>query len=113
MKLAIEYAPLYLTNQVPGNALREIVIKFGQIYRAFGIPKIGSVLRLYFNNPLAYNYRGWPDIVVADPNNPHCIEVKTTDKLHLNQIVTIPDLIHEANVPTKIIRLISIRSQVE
>lgn len=78
---------------------------FDEMYRALGVEKVKSLLRMYFSNPLAYNYRGWPDLFVVGKQSAHCIEVKTTDKLHLNQLVTIPDLVTCAGLPVKVIRL--------
>lgn len=78
---------------------------FDEMYRSLRIEKVKSLLRMYFANPLAYNYRGWPDLFVAGKQGAYCIEVKTTDKLHLNQLVTIPDLVRCAGLPVKVIRL--------
>jgi hypothetical protein len=78
---------------------------FDEMYRALGVEKVKALLKMYFANPLAYNYRGWPDLFVAGEQGAYCIEVKTTDKFHLNQLVTIPDLVNCAGLPVKVIRL--------
>lgn len=90
-----------MTHKSPSQ-LFEVI---DEMYRALGIEKVKSLLRMYFSNPLAYNYRGWPDLFVADRWNAHCIEVKTTDKLHLNQLITIPDLVSCVGLSVRVVRL--------
>ena len=96
----------YLSRQITDETSDQIFTRFDQIYRALGLEKVRCLLRMYFADPLAYNYRGWPDLFVADPENPYCIEIKTTDNLNLNQLVTIPDLVNLAGIPVKVVRLI-------
>ena len=103
----------YLSRQVPGETADQIFTQFDKIYRALGLEKVRCLLRMYFANPLAYNYRGWPDLFVADPKGPYCIEVKTTDKLNLNQLVTIPDLMTLAGIPVKVVRLLDIDNRID
>lgn len=90
-----------ITDKTPS----QLFSLFDEIYSALGIETVKALLKMYFTNPLAYNYRGWPDLFVAEKQNAYCIEVKTTDKLHLNQLVTIPDLVSCVGLPVKVIRL--------
>ena len=83
----------------------QIADQFDEIYRALGVEKVKSVIRMYFANPLAYNYRGWPDLFVIENKSAYCVEVKTTDRLHLNQLVTIPDLVQYTDIPVRVVRL--------
>jgi hypothetical protein len=78
---------------------------FNEMFIALGIEKVKELLRMCFANLLAYHYRGWPDLFVAGKNGAYCIEVKTTDKLHLSQLITIPDLISFVGLPVKVIQL--------
>lgn len=78
---------------------------FDDMYRALGIDMVRSILKMYFSNPLAYSFKGWPDLFVVGGQGAYFIEVKTIDKLHLNQLVTIPDLIHHTGVSVGVMRL--------
>jgi len=83
----------------------QIVDIFDDMYRALGLEKVKSLIRMFFSNPLAYNYRGWPDLFVIEGTSAYCIEVKTTDRLHINQLITIPDLVQYTNIPVRVVRL--------
>ena len=74
------------------------------IFNALGERNIRRIIEMYFSNPLAY-YRGWPDIIVTGDKHAHFIEVKTTDTLHLSQLITIPDLVSWTGIPVKCVRL--------
>ncbi|MCB0197065.1 MAG: hypothetical protein KDJ65_34270 [Anaerolineae bacterium] len=89
------------TNDTP----QQILTLFDKIFRSLGVDRVKKLLRMYFSNPLAYSYRGWPDLFVIEKQNAYCIEVKTTDKLHLNQLVTIPDLVVVAGLSVHVVKL--------
>ena len=95
----------FLQTIVMNETSSQLYKLFDEMYRTLGIEKVKAVLKMYFTNPLAYNYRGWPDLFVAREQGAYFIEVKTTDKLHLNQLVTIPDLVNCADLAVKIIQL--------
>ena len=96
----------YLETIIMDETPTQVVMLFEKIFRSLGLNKVKAVLRMYFSNPLAYNYRGWPDLFVMENERAYFIEVKTTDKLHLNQLVTIPDMINIAGLTVEIVRLI-------
>ena len=64
---------------------------------AVGEPRLSAVLAQVFTDPYSY-YRGWPDLMIVDRSG-RCrmVEVKTTDRMHYSQIVTIPDMKAERN----------------
>ena len=95
----------FLQTLITDRPLSRLYALFEAMYRSLTVERVRSLLRMYFANPLAYNYRGWPDLFVAQNHAPYCIEVKTTDKLHLNQLVTIPDLVKYTGLPVKVVRL--------
>jgi len=97
----------FLQTLIMDETPLQIVTLLDEMYRALGLSKIKSLIRMYYANPLAYNYRGWPDLFLNDTDNDsaYCVEVKTTDRLHINQLVTIPDLVQYTNIPIKVIRL--------
>jgi len=83
----------------------QVLMRFDRIYRSLGLEKIKIIIQKYFENPLAYNFRGWPDLFIIDNSLPSFLEVKTSDRLHINQLITIPDLIQDNGIPVKVVRL--------
>ena len=58
-------------------------------YDAVGIVPLERVARKFASNP--YQFRnGWPDLTLVKGSEVRFIEVKTGDKLHRSQLVTIP-----------------------
>lgn len=50
---------------------------------------LAKVAKKFSEDP--YTYRnGWPDLIIVKDKEVRFIEVKTTDKLHKNQLLTIP-----------------------
>lgn len=41
---------------------------------------------------------GWPDLVVLDNRRLYFVEVKTTDKLHVSQIITFTEVLEQTNI---------------
>lgn len=97
----------FLQSILMEETLLQIANVFNEMYRALGVEKVKSLIRMYFSNPLAYNYRGWPDLFVIENDFAYCVEVKTSDRLNINQLVTIPDLVGMTNIPVRIVRLIT------
>jgi hypothetical protein len=95
----------FLQKIIMDETPSQIVNLFDDIYRALGVEKVKSLIRMYFANPLAYNYRGWPDLFVIENDSTYFVEVKTTDRLHLNQLVTISDLTQYTEIPVRVVRL--------
>lgn len=59
------------------------------LYEALGNKFLADIAKMYFLNPAAPS-GGWPDITAIDRNNNvKLFEVKTSDKLHRSQIITI------------------------
>jgi hypothetical protein len=59
------------------------------LYEALGNKVIVDIAKMFFMDPAAFG-SGWPDITAIDRNNNiKLFEVKTTDKLHRSQIITI------------------------
>ena len=59
------------------------------LYEALGNRVLVDVAKMFFLDPAAFG-SGWPDITAIDRNNNvKLFEVKTSDKLHRSQIITI------------------------
>lgn len=55
----------------------------------------------------AYAFRaGWPDLAISDGSKLRLIEIKTTDKLHSNQKITISDLLLPLGLSISVTQLI-------
>lgn len=56
----------------------------------------------------AHEHRnGWPDLTLVKDGHLKFVEVKTTDKLHHSQFVTIPALIREIDADVSVLQLLS------
>jgi len=95
----------FLTPLLEEYSENYVLLLFDSIFRSLGVEKVKKIILKYFDNPLAYNFRGWPDLFVIENQLSCFVEVKTTDRLHINQLVTIPDLIQANGIPIKIVRL--------
>ena len=81
---------------------------YEDVVDSLGVAGLRRLVEMFFSNPLAYS-RGWPDILVTGENEPYFIEVKTTDKLHLSQLITVPDLMSWTGILVKCVRLKPVR----
>jgi hypothetical protein len=70
-----------------------------------GEPRLSAIAAKVFSEPFAY-YHGWPDVMLLDSDGKlSFIEVKTTDKLHYGQIITMVDMREAANLNIRVMRL--------
>jgi hypothetical protein len=72
-----------------------------ELFRALGNARCTAIARRFLEDPYAYS-KGWPDLVWVDGSRVGLIEVKTTDRLHPSQIITIPDMREVANLPVEV-----------
>ena len=72
---------------------------------AVGRPRLSAIAAQIFTDPYSY-YHGWPDLTILDSAG-RCefVEVKTTDRLHYGQIVTMGDMRHAAGLDIRVLRL--------
>lgn len=61
------------------------------LFRALGNARCAAIARCFLEDPYAYS-KGWPDLVWVDDSRVGLIEVKTTDRLHPSQIITICEM---------------------
>jgi len=81
---------------------------YRDIFTYLGVEKIKKIIRLVISNPNLYS-KGWPDIIVLDREFPYFVEVKTTDKLHLSQIITMGEIINKIEIPIYCVRIKTIK----
>lgn len=63
-----------------------------------------EIARLFFTDPHAY-VKGWPDLTVVESGQVRFIEVKTSDRLHVSQIITIGEMKNAAGLNMAVTRL--------
>ena len=76
---------------------------YKSLYSFLGVEFIRKLIKFIIHNPFYYS-TGWPDIVVLE-KKPYFIEVKTTDKFHMSQIITMRDVMQKADIPIKCVRV--------
>ena len=76
---------------------------YKNLYSFLGIEFIRKLIKLIIYNPQNYA-TGWPDIVVLE-KEPYFIEVKTTDRFHISQIITMRDVIKKIGIPIKCVKV--------
>jgi hypothetical protein len=64
---------------------------------------IGSV-SVFFSDPYAYA-KGWPYLTLVEVGEVRFIEVKTTDRLHISQIITIGKMKRAAGLGITVARV--------
>ena len=73
------------------------------LFRSLGNGTLVRIAEMYLKDPYAY-HKGWPDLTAIDRNNHvKLFEIKTTDKLHSSQIITIFSM--EKFLPIEIIKV--------
>ena len=61
------------------------------IFKSVGRESLTNLLAKFSEDP--YSYRsGWPDLTIVREREVQLVEIKTTDKLHSSQLVTMPML---------------------
>lgn len=74
------------------------------LYDALGKNLLNKILKIYLSDPSAFG-QGWPDLTTIDKNNiVKLLEVKTSDKLHISQIITFQEI--SKYLPIEIIKVI-------
>lgn len=71
------------------------------LFRALGNAGCVAIAQRFLEDPYAYS-KGWPDLVWVDGPRVGLIEVKTTDRLHPSQIITIPEMREAADLPVEV-----------
>jgi hypothetical protein len=64
-----------------------------------------EIARLFSSDPYAY-VKGWPDLTLIDEEGVRFVEVKTTDRLHPSQIITIGDMKAAAGLCVSVERVV-------
>lgn len=75
-----------------------------QLFDLLGIEELKNLARIIFSDPYAF-YKGWPDLTLIRDGSVELLEVKTTDKLHESQLITIPAIRENCNINVKILKL--------
>lgn len=75
----------FIKNEYPNLSFECCVALFNAIDRQLFV----EVAKKFSEDPYTYR-KGWPDLIIVKGREVKFIEVKTTDKLHKSQLITIP-----------------------
>lgn len=76
----------------------------GQVFDKLGIGRLAAISRVILTDPYAFG-KGWPDLTVLGDEEVQFIEVKTTDRLTISQLITIPAMIESAGIRVKVLQI--------
>ena len=79
------YSYKFVRERFPG--LNEQLIDGA--YSAIGVERLVRILDLLLENPYLYR-KGWPDLAVFRGEEIRFVEVKSGDRLHMSQLITMP-----------------------
>lgn len=71
------------------------------LFLALGNARCAVIAGRFIQDPYAYS-KGWPDLVWVDGSSTGLIEVKTSDRFHPSQIITIPEMRQVADLPVEV-----------
>jgi hypothetical protein len=72
-------------------------------YTAIGRDALINVAKTLFSDPYAF-IKGWPDLAIFSGANLYLVEVKTNDRLHPSQLITMPAM-RLAGLPIEVLRI--------
>ncbi len=75
-----------------------------QLFDLLGIERFENLARIIFSDPSTF-YTGWPDLTLIRNGSVELLEIKTIDKLHESQLITIPAIIENCNINVKILKM--------
>lgn len=74
------------------------------LFEILGPNRLRRIAMLFLEDPYLYS-KGWPDLLVIKDGVPRFIEVKTTDRLHVSQIIVMPDMMAAGDLEFEILRI--------
>lgn len=74
------------------------------LFEILGRNRLRRIAKVFLNDPFLYS-TGWPDLLVIMDGVPRFIEVKTTDRLHVSQIIVMPEMMAAGDLEFEIVRI--------
>ena len=82
------FKEIYMFPQIPGYYPGLTADIMSSLFAAIGAERLAQITAAIMENP--YSYRaGWPDLTMVKGSDMFWVEIKTTDRLHMSQIMTI------------------------
>ena len=79
---------IYMFPQIPRYYPGLTANIMSSLFAAIGAERLAQITAALMENP--YSYRaGWPDLTMVKDSDMFWVEIKTTDRLHMSQIMTI------------------------
>jgi hypothetical protein len=75
-----------------------------QVFDILGTEQLAKIVRVLLTDPYAYA-TGWPDLMVIRENEVEFVEVKTSDKLIISQLITIHAMIESAGLNVQVLQI--------
>ena len=75
-----------------------------QLFDILGTDELGNLARIILSDPDVFN-KGWPDLTLIRDGVVELLEVKTTDKLHESQLITIPAMLESSSINVKVLNI--------
>jgi hypothetical protein len=82
------FKEIYMFPQIPEYYPGLTAGIMSSLFAAIGAERLAQITAAIMENP--YSYRaGWPDLTMVKGSDMFWVEIKTTDRMHLSQIMTI------------------------
>jgi hypothetical protein len=72
-----------------------------QVLECLGRHRLENIAAVFLKDRWLYS-KGWPDLLLIRNGNIRFVEVKTSDKLHISQLIVMPEMMKAANLTFEI-----------
>jgi hypothetical protein len=79
---------------------------FCSLFSILGRERLRRLAALFLQDCRLYS-KGWPDLLIVDNDVARFIEVKTTDKLHISQIIVMPEMMGVGDLNFEIVKVVN------
>jgi hypothetical protein len=77
-----------------------------RLYEIVTRSRLVRIMQQLLVPPFVFGFTGWPDLTIVNDNHLSLVEVKTMDRLHHQQIITISDMKDAAELDVSVVQVI-------
>lgn len=77
-----------------------------RLYEIVTRDRLVRIMQQLLVAPFVFGFSGWPDLTIVNDSHLSLVEVKTTDRLHHQQIITISDMKDAAELDISVIQVV-------
>ena len=77
-----------------------------RLYEIVTRSRLVRIMQQLLVPPFVFGFTGWPDLTIVNDNHLSLVEVKTKDRLHHQQIITISDMKDAAELDISVVQVI-------